>query len=45
MIKHYTKKYYLIRATKVEVLRFIKKREIVCKIDSVDYFGYKPRSA
>lgn len=45
MIKHRIKKHYPIRATKFEVLHFIKKREIVCRNDLADHFGYKPKGA
>ena len=39
------KKPYLIRATKFEVLHFIRDAEIICKNDLVDHFGYKPKGA
>ena len=45
MINHYNKKHYPIRATKVELLKFIKKREIITANDLVDHFRYKPESA
>lgn len=45
MINHYTKKHYPIKATKVELLKFIKKRDIIFVNDLVDHFGYKPQSA
>lgn len=45
MINHSLKKHYPIKATKVELLKFVKKREIITANDLVDHFGYKPQSA
>lgn len=45
MINHPQKKHYPIRATKVELLKYIKKREIVTASDLVEHFRYTPESA
>ena len=45
MIKHYNKKLYSIKATKVKLLKFIKNGEIITANDLVDHFGYKLESA
>lgn len=44
-INHSHKKHYPIKATKSELLKYIKKKEIITAMDLVDHFGYKPESA
>ena len=45
MINHPLKSHYSMLATKKELLKFIKKIEIVTVNDLVDHFGYKLQSA
>lgn len=45
MINHPSKRHYPIRATKFELLEFIKKREFITSIDLVNHFKYLPQSA
>jgi len=45
LIKQRQKKHYPVKATKLEVLKFIKKVEIITVNGLVDHFGYKPKGA
>ncbi|MDD5510446.1 MAG: hypothetical protein PHI12_06535 [Dehalococcoidales bacterium] len=44
-IKPHNNKRYLIRATKIEVLKYVREREIVVVNDLVEHFGYKPEGS